>query len=431
MVLDVPVRFHYSTLIIVEMKRHMLKVIPREEHTLSRTNIAENALKVLYRLNEGGFEAYLVGGGVRDLLLGIQPKDFDIATSASPEEVKKLFRNCRLIGRRFRLAHVHFGREIIEVATFRKGHTDEDHLSAHGMILRDNVYGTLDEDVVRRDFTVNALYYNIADHSVLDFYGGFGDLKKRTIRLIGEPVQRFREDPIRMLRGVRLAAKLNCTIAKETEQPIASLANLLHNVPHARILDELMKTYRSGHALTAFELLMKHGLFKELFPEVEMVLQESNAKKMQAMLERTMQVADERTADGRSLSPAFLFACLLWWPMQKLLKEYQAQGMKLFPALQSAMETTIHQQMQTIAIPKRFTAMMRDVWVLQYLLPRRRGKRVYRNYNHRYFRAAYDFIVLRGACGENVNDLAEWWTKFQEVDKKQQQKMIAAVDRRK
>src|SRR5690606_33324797 len=248
------------------------KIIPRAEHPISRANISSNALKVLYRLKNAGYSAFIVGGGVRDLLLGRHPKDFDVVTDALPEEVDRLFRNCRLIGRRFRLAHVRFGRDVVEVATFRATGNGEDDARLHdetGRILRDNVYGTIDEDVWRRDFTVNALYYNIADFTLWDYTTGLEDIKSRTLRLIGDPETRYREDPVRMLRAVRLAAKLDFTIAPGTAEPIPRLAPLLADVPPARLFDEVLKLFQSGHAVRSFDLLREHGLFGYLFPRTE------------------------------------------------------------------------------------------------------------------------------------------------------------------
>ncbi len=295
-------------------------IVARPDHNISRANISRNALKVLYRLREGGFQAFLVGGSVRDLLLGVTPKDFDIATDAHPEQVAELFRNCRLIGRRFRLAHVRFGREIIEVATFRAGgdeaHDDRVQDDA-GRILRDNVYGSIDEDVWRRDFTSNALYYNIADFSIWDFTGGFQDVHDRVLRLIGDPETRYREDPVRMLRAIRFAAKLGFSIAPDSAAPIARLAPLLAEVPPARLFDEMLKLFQGGHGLRVYELLVQYGLFGQLFPHTHASLSGPHGDALEKLLRLALANTDARVAEDKPVTPTFLLAVLLWGPIRE------------------------------------------------------------------------------------------------------------------
>ncbi|HET7922506.1 MAG TPA: polynucleotide adenylyltransferase PcnB, partial [Gammaproteobacteria bacterium] len=303
-------------------------LIPRAEHAISRANISESALKVLYRLKQAGHEPYLVGGGVRDLLLGREPKDFDVATDASPEQVQALFRNCRLIGRRFRLAHVHFGRDIVEVATFRAAHEERHALAQteNGRILRDNVYGTLEQDAFRRDFTVNALYYDIRDFSIVDYVDGMADLRAGQLRLIGDPDQRYREDPVRMLRAARFAAKLGFRLHADTERPIAALAPLLADIPPARLFEEILKLFLYGFGAQAFEVLRRLGLFAPLFPRTEAALRLEEEGFPHVFISRALASTDARVAQARPVTPAFLFAALLWEPVRQRAAALQASG---------------------------------------------------------------------------------------------------------
>lgn len=387
-------------------------IIPREEHTVSRAQISENALKVLYRLKSAGFQACLVGGSVRDLLLGREPKDFDVATDAWPEQVRELFRNSRLIGRRFRLAHVRYGEEIIEVSTFRSGHDETE--TEDGRILRDNVYGSLDEDVWRRDFTVNALYYNIEDFSVVDYVGGMDDIRAGRIRLIGDPVRRYTEDPVRLLRAVRFKVKLGFRIDAESERPIFELGRLLGDMPPARLFEEVLKLFMGGTALQSFEELRHYRLFGELFPQTEAVLAEQEGGFPHTLLIRALENTDQRLAEGQPVSPGFLLAALLWTPMFELAREYMQDGMHENDAIRLAGDVVVSRQVNCTAMPRRFTQMARDIWQMQPRLARTGGKRPQRTFSHPRFRAAYDFLLLRAASGEDVGELAEWWTRFQE-----------------
>ncbi len=395
-------------------------IIPRPEHRISRTEISKNALKVLYRLKSAGFQSFLVGGGVRDLLLGHEPKDFDVVTDARPEEVKALFRNCRLIGRRFRLAHVHFGREIVEVATFRAHHDSaadgEAEQTVDGRIVRDNVYGSFEEDAARRDFTINSLYYDIRDFSVVDTAGGLDDLKAGVIRLIGEPETRFREDPVRMLRAVRFAAKLGFRLHPDTERPLAQLADLLLEVPPARLFDEVLKLFHGGTALQAFELLRHYGLFAPMFPATEQCLEEQTEGFPRLLIARALANTDARIAEGKPVTPAFLLAALLWEPMRRLADAYREAGHSAALAMQRASEEVVAEQVHRISIPRRFSTVAREIWALQPRLAVTSGKRPLRVLNHPRFRAAYDFLLLRAEAGEELQALCDWWTRFQELD---------------
>jgi poly(A) polymerase len=393
------------------------RIVSRGEHPISRDAISDSALKVLYRLRNAGYRAMLVGGSVRDLLLGREPKDFDVATDAHPEQIRELFRNCHLIGRRFRLAHVRFGREIVEVSTFRAPHhvTDEgDGTVVDGRIVRDNVYGTLDEDVWRRDFTANALYYDIEDFSVIDYVGGVADIQAGLIRLIGDPEKRYTEDPVRLLRAVRFAVKLGFRIHPDTERPINAMSSLLGGIPAARLFEETLKLFMGGCALQTFEQLRRHGLFGALFPQTEAVLAREEGGFPQMLLVRALQDTDQRIAEGKPVAPGFLIAGLLWSPVHAAAAAHIANGLSEMEAYSLAADAVISRQIASTALPRRFTQMAREIWQLQLRFDKRQGKRPERLAQHPQFRAAYDFLVLRAASGEGVGELAEWWTRFQE-----------------
>ncbi|GLQ33663.1 polynucleotide adenylyltransferase PcnB [Litoribrevibacter albus] len=412
------------------------RTIGRDSHPVSRKQISNNALKVLYRLESAGFEAYLVGGCIRDILLDHQPKDFDIATNAHPEQVHKLFRNSRLIGRRFRLVHVHFGREIIEVATFRANHPEDaapvatikgQHKSAtsnSGMLLRDNVYGTVEEDAARRDFTANALYYSISDFSIHDYGDGMEDITNRTLRMIGEPTVRYQEDPVRMLRAIRFAAKLDFTIETATQAPIQEMGKLLLNIPSARLFDETLKLFQSGHAEQSFRLLREHKLLRFLFPETDELLDQDTSGFVERLILCTCQNTDKRIAEDKPVTPIFLFAAFLWPKVQQRWQE-QKEFMPPVPALTKAAQLVLDEQVKITAIPRRFSTAIKEIWDLQLRLQRRNGKKAFQMLEHPRFRAAYDFILLREQAGENLDDLGAWWTDFQSSDDNIKQKMAS------
>ncbi len=406
-------------------------IIARSEHTLSRSQISENALKVLYRLKNAGFAAYLVGGSVRDLLLGRKPKDFDVATDATPEEVRQLFRNCRLIGRRFRLAHVHFGPEIIEVATFRGQRDDEEQRQiVNGMIVRDNVYGTLEEDAWRRDFRVNSLYYNIRDFSVVDLVGGMEDLRQRVLRLIGDPETRYREDPVRMLRAVRFAAKLDFRLAPETEAPLRELGNLLEGVPPARLFEEVLKLFMSGHGFKSLQLLREHHLCPYLFPQTEECLGQGGDSVFARFLERVLENTDQRIAAGKPVTPMFLLASFLWQPVQQLRARYLSRGMSKSQALAAAADSVLSGQAQRIAVPRRFQTAIKEVWQMQDRLENRQPKRSLRLAQHPRFRAGYDFLVLRCEAGDADSELAHWWDELYHASDSERRKLVDGLGKR-
>jgi poly(A) polymerase len=415
-------------------------IYPREQHLVSRKLISANAQKVLYRLANAGFDAYLVGGGVRDILLGLAPKDFDIATNATPEQIKGLFRNCRLIGRRFRLAHILFGREIIEVATFR-GHHDniaeddkDSHKiskqSEHGMLLRDNIYGSIEEDAERRDFTINALYYNIKDFSVYDFAGGVADIAERAIKLIGEPETRYREDPVRMLRAVRFAVKLDMQLAAPTQAPIHKLAPLLSNIPAARMFEEFNKLFLSGHALATYTKLREYDLFKYFFPAANTLLHNTeHGAQHDSFIRLAMANTDVRIKNEQRITPAFLLAAMLWYPLTKMLNQLiQHSQLSAQDRFFEALSAVMSEQQQCIAIPKRFQLVMKDIWMLQDRLTNLEAKRAVKAFEHPKFRAGYDFLLLRAEIEpEQYQSTAQWWTDFQQQNPHIQQQMLKAL----
>ena len=391
------------------------RIIARPDHNVSRENISRSALKVLYRLNKAGFQAFLVGGCVRDALLGLSPKDFDVATDAHPDEVRALFSNCRLIGRRFRLAHVRFGREIIEVATFRAAadHVDDDELQDdEGRILRDNVYGSIDSDIWRRDLTCNSLYYNIADFSIWDYAGGVEDIRSKQVVFIGDPARRLREDPVRMLRAVRFAAKLGFEIESVASKAIHELAGLLTSVPAARLFDEFVKLFQGGHAVRTFELLWEYRLFDELFPESSAELNED--ERFGEFLRLALTNTDRRVRDDKPVTPMFLLGVLFWAPVRRAAAALQQrEKMSESQALSLAAYELTGMHQSWISIPKRFSLPMRDMIALQPRFEKTRGKRAMNLLEHRRFRAAYDFLMLRAEVGEVDASLAEFWTDVQ------------------
>lgn len=402
-------------------------IIPRSHHHVSKTDISPNALKVLNRLNSAGFQAYIVGGSVRDLLLRKAPKDFDVATNATPNQVRALFRNARIIGRRFKLVHILYHREIIEVATFR-GHdsVDEDQITNDkGMLIRDNVYGTLEEDAWRRDFTINSLYYSIEDASIVDFTGGVNDVNLRLIRMIGDPVTRYQEDPVRMLRAIRFSAKLHFDLAPETAAPILELSPLISHISGSRLFDEMTKLYQCGESVAVQRLLVQYGLFAHLFAQTHQLLESSYP--VNAFLVIALESTDTRIRDAKPVNPAFLYAVLLWFPLLVRAEKLKEEGLDPLPALDKAMAQIISEQNKVVTIPKRFTQVMREIWLLQYRFSKRTGNRAYHLLEHPRFRAAYDFLALRALAGDETLDLAEWWTTFQDVDADKQANMVAAI----
>ncbi|WP_262264667.1 polynucleotide adenylyltransferase PcnB [Pantoea dispersa] len=412
----------------------LMTVIPRESHNISRKDISENALKVLYRLNKAGYEAYLVGGGVRDLLLGKKPKDFDVTTNATPEQMRKLFRNCRLVGRRFRLAHVMFGPEVIEVATFRGHHQEESvddrngsQRGQNGMLLRDNIFGNIEDDAQRRDLTINSLYYSVADFTVRDYVGGLQDLQEGIIRMIGDPETRYREDPVRMLRVVRFAAKLDMSIAAETAESIPRLATLLNDIPPARLFEESLKLLQAGYGYRTYLMMREYQLFQPLFPTLARNFTEQGDSPMERMLAQVLKNTDTRLHNDMRVNPAFLFAAMFWYPQLESAEQIaQESGLTYFDAFALSMNETLDEACRALAIPKRITTLIRDIWQLQLRMSRRHGKRAWKLMEHPKFRAAYDLLALRAEVENNAEllRLSQWWGEFQSAVPTQQKTML-------
>ena len=421
-------------------------IITRDRHTISRKDISPNALKVLYRLLKGGYQAYIVGGGVRDLLLGKKPKDFDVATNAEPAEIKILFNNARVIGRRFRIVHIKFGREIIEVTTFRADHhpiskikgnlaykEDRERDSVHseeGLILRDNVYGNIDEDAKRRDFTVNALYYTTDGFRLLDFNDGLQDLKSKQIRIIGEPRERYKEDPVRMLRAIRFSAKLGFSIEENTKKPIDELAYLLDSISSARLFDETIKLMTGGHAVKTFAMLQEFQLGAFLFsPTLEALSEADNSSTK--LVELALEKTDQRLNENKSVTPSFLFAALLWPVFKMHLAESKNLGLAPQLAFEKSAQFAINEQLGYTAIPRRFTLATKEIWKLQSKLASRSKKSIEAVFSNSRFRAAYDFLLLREESGEELKGLGQWWTNFQESNEPERKKLILSRSKKK
>lgn len=390
------------------------EVITLKQHKINRNLLSNAASRTIEGLQKAGFEAYIVGGAVRDLLLNRNPKDFDIATDATPEQVNRIFRRSRIIGRRFRLVHVMFGDETIEVSTFRGHHqsTGDAQTNESGRITRDNVFGSLEEDATRRDFTANALYYDPSSQEVLDFHRGFADIQAGVLRIIGNPEKRYIEDPVRMLRAVRLSAKLGMKIDSATQAPIAKMADLLHDVPPSRLFDEMLKLFLSGHAIESVNALRAQHLHHGLLPMLDVVLE-------QPMGERFVMLAlkntDTRILSGKSANPSFLFSTLLWHEVLAAWEIHKAHNPPI-PALHLAMSDVLASQAEKLAIHNRYTATMREIWGLQPRFEQRAGKRPFGLLTHPRYRAAYDFLLLRCESGEAPVELGEWWTKFADAD---------------
>jgi poly(A) polymerase len=395
--------------------------VPRAKHGLARESLSPGALKVCEVLRQAGYAAYVVGGAVRDLLLGIAPKDFDVATDARPEEVKPLFRRALVIGRRFRLVHVMLGGETVEVSTFRATDLETAEKDEHGRVLRDNVFGLQEDDARRRDFSINALYFEPSTEEIVDYHGGLADLKKRVLRVIGEPETRYREDPVRMLRAVRLAAKLGLTLDSATRAPIRRMASLIESVPPARVFDEMLKLLLSGHASACLRQLREVGLHKGVLPMLDVILEQPLGERFVTL---ALAQTDERVRTDRPVSPAFLFAALLWHEVLAAWKARRAKGEPSYQALETAMDEVLETQCEKLAITRKLTATMREIWAMQPRFEARSGQRPYRLIEAERFRMGYDFLALRAASGEVSADLEAWWRAFQTADAETRKAML-------
>ena len=410
------------------------RILPLAEHGIRREHVHPCALKVTKSLREAGYKAYVVGGAVRDLLLKREPKDFDVATNATPEEIRRVFRRSRLIGRRFQIVHVYCGPDTIEVTTFRAAAPaaddpeDDDEggkrvTADDGMLLRDNVFGSQEEDAARRDFTVNALYYDPEKQEVWDAHNGVADAQHKVLRMIGDPATRFREDPVRMLRAARFAAKLEFHIDPATRAPIAELAPMLGRIPSARLFDEMMKLLLSGHAERGVKQLRAEGLHHGTLPMLDAILDDPAR---QAFLHAALHDTDLRVRNGHSASPAFMLACLLWFDFQAALKRNLAAGQHAQPAAFEAMDDVLERQRKGLAFPRRFDGMIKEIWALQGRLTQRSGSKPFRLVEHPRFRAGYDFLLIRSQSGDAPQELAEWWAAFQAADEGERQVMLIA-----
>lgn len=417
-----------KTAVTVDNTKSMLRIIPVKQHGIHRNQISSCALKITQDLQKSGFSAFIVGGAVRDLLLGLEPKDFDVATNATPEQVRSKFRRSRIIGRRFRLVHVMCGNETVEVSTFRGPSPDNGNdqilkkiTDQHGRLLQDNVFGSQEEDALRRDFTMNALFYDPSTETIHDYLNGYEDINSKTLRIIGDPVKRYREDPVRMLRAVRLAAKLEMQIDSLTADSIGDLAPLLENVPAARLLDEMLKLLLSGHSLACVVDLRARGLHHGLLPMLDVILEQPLGERFVTL---ALKNTDERIRLDKPVSPAFLFASLLWHEVLASWNSYKANGNKPSIALYNAMDEVLAKQQKNLAIPKRFSATIQEIWILQPRFESLIGRKPFRLLNHPRFRAAYDFMLLRSESGEINNDTAVWWKNFIAAHPDQREKMV-------
>ena len=399
-------------------------ILGPDQHGIDPKLVSANALRVTQTLQEAGFKAFVVGGAVRDLLLGVKPKDFDIATDATPEEVKKLFRRAFIIGRRFQIVHVMFGQDLLEVTTFRGKGSDNAPKDEHGRVLRDNNFGPQHEDAERRDFTINAMYYDPATQTVLDYHGGIEDIRAKVLRIIGQPEARYREDPVRMLRVVRFAAKLQFTIEPATRAPIPVMAPLINNVPAARVFDEMLKLLMSGHALACLQQLRKEGLHHGLLPLLDVVLEQPLGEKFVSL---ALANTDARVKEGKGVSPGFLFASLLWHQVLEKWEAYRAAGEQTIPALHLAADDVLDSQTEKLALQRKIGSDMRDIWAMQPRFERRTGKAPHKLLEHQRFRAGYDFLLLRCASGEIDAEIGEWWTAFYESDEASREDLISSA----
>ncbi len=414
------------------MEKQYPEVIQRNQHSMRNGDLTPNTLKVLQTLIKHNYKAYAVGGCVRDKLMGKTPKDFDVVTNATPEQIKQCFRNCRLIGRRFRLAHITFGREIIEVATFRGHHTDETNevgkQNDDGQLIRDNIFGSIEEDAARRDFTFNALYFDVQDESILDFAHGMRSIENRRVEIIGDSEVRFREDPVRMIRAIRFACKLNMQLPADLANSIKQFSHLLANIPAARLFEEVSKLLLSGIGLITFESLHAHNLLAQLFPLTTPLLKDPNCKEHQFLI-NMLKNTDNRINNEQRITPAFLYAAFLWYPMEVRAQQLMFESsMTHHDAINLASADVLFQQSRRIMIPKRFSIPVREIWALQQRLQKRQGRRCLQLLTHPRFRAAYDFLLLRGSVeGGELPEIGEWWTTFQEVSSNKRTQMVNSL----
>ncbi len=395
--------------------------LSREKHGIDRRNVSRHAIKVCEVLHQHGYVAYIVGGAVRDLIVGLEPKDFDVATNATPDQIRPLFRRARIIGKRFQLVHVVFGQEIIETSTFRAPASVEQDTDEHGRILRDNLFGSHEEDAARRDFTLNALYYDPINEEVIDYHRGVHDLKNRVVRMIGDPETRYREDPVRMLRALRFAAKLSATIDPASREPILRMAPLIENVPSSRLFDEILKLLTCGHAMDCLRQMQSVGLHEGLLPLIDLIFKEDGGEQF---VELALARTDARVRAGKNISPSFLFAALLWKLVDKRWQEICAGGEHPAQALMLAADSVVEEQTRKLAIQRRFQADMREIWFMQARFERANPKTIWRMLEQPRFRAAVDFLQLRAEAHEVDSVQAQWWMDLANADDSTRAEMI-------
>lgn len=402
--------------------------VEEADHTIDPDLLSPAALEVTRQLREAGYEALLVGGCVRDLLLGHAPKDYDVATDATPEQVARVFRRSRIVGRRFRIVHVRIGRDVVEVTTYRGAPEeagDRTH-SRSGRVLDDNVWGDLDSDAQRRDFTINALYYDPLNNEGVDHVDGLADLENRVLRTIGDPMRRFAEDPVRMLRAVRFVAKLGFTLDPDTDKALHQCARFMADVPPARLLDEVVKLFHSGSGAATCRLLHHYGILELLFPVLSPWLAGGEGD-IPSIIMHALENTDARVREGKPVISPFLFAALLWPPVRERSESLHQSGRPVVEALHRACDQVFEQECEAVAVPRRVSSVVREIWELEHRLAERRPRTIKGLLENRRFRAAYDFMLLRNSVGERDDDLCRWWTEIQNAGEPQVVEMTAGL----
>lgn len=400
-------------MVLKNQKKISPEIYHKSQHNIDPNHIDKNAKDVINFLKRSGYKAYIVGGGVRDLLLGKKPKDFDIATNATPEQIKKALPRSRIIGRRFKLVHYRKGREIIEVATFRTGGNKKAAKSSKGLVLRDNTYGNIQDDAFRRDFKINALYLDIHSMEIIDYTGGYKDLENRKLSCIGDSKVRFREDPVRIIRAVRFMSSMELDCKDSLKSDIYGLANLLEEVPTARRYEEVLKLFFTGSAAKTFDKLVEYKVLKYLLPATSRYLEEEKSdKKIIQFIKLALKNSDSRVSKDLPLTPAFLFSVLLWPSVVKRIGEVQSSKIKI-PLLRKAADKAIREQNSHCFIPNRVESMIKDIWEFQIKLLKVKSPKITSLISHKRFRASYDFLILREQSGVNLNGCGKWWTDVQ------------------
>ncbi len=412
------------------MINNTLQTYNQSQHGISSEDISPSARAIITKLLDHDFQAYIVGGAVRDLLLGSHPKDFDIATNATPDEIKSIFnRECRIIGRRFRLAHVYHNREMYEVATFRGFAASDQRVLKHGHIIKDNVFGTIDQDAIRRDFTCNALYFDIENANIIDYCCGVDDIKNKELKFIGNDEKRIIEDPIRMIRAIRFQVKLDMSLSHEMKEAINQQYQTISHVSLARLFDELVKLFHCGNALAAYELMCEVSLFQNIFPQASAEIVKND--QYNTFIKNALKSTDSRIKDNKSVTPIFLFACFLWPLAVKKTNQFLSKGMPHYDATNKAANEVFEISRDNLSIPKIVQIGIRNIWLLQFRFTKIRSKKVFFTLEHQRFRAAYDFLLLRRHESPELASLGDWWTHIQTLNKTKQRELIFQKKRKK